>query len=339
MSEKVPIDPEIELLKSKQEDSSVFDNEENLRKSNEIQTEVIESKSENKEWSDVLSLLYDENIEPEKIKKLLNNKEAFEILLKKLWLDKSALLNSSTNILQKLEFLVDEDIKKETLNYYESCHSQIINKLIDIIIESSNIDENQIEKIKELIGKIKKYGNWEFIDFPNWISFELCKKSELKGQDIPDVVILWENEYFLKTHIEKGSSEKKTRYWEYVDSLLEMKKILKDRKWIDVKYCRRSTWLVNRYFVEGFEEYRKLQAKEQWKKYNQSNVWKVIEDTQFAVIWEPQFLEWGEKHIIPSGSLQKYIESDIYKDNCKKNSNAKFGETIVWLDLDKLSKQ
>ena len=48
MSEKVQIDPEIELLKSKQEDSSVFDNEENLRKSNEIQTEVIESKSENK---------------------------------------------------------------------------------------------------------------------------------------------------------------------------------------------------------------------------------------------------------------------------------------------------
>jgi len=84
MSEKVPIDPEIELLKSKQEDSSVFDNEENLRQSNEIQTEVIESKSENKEWSDVLSLLYDENIEPEKIKKLLNNKDAFEILLKKL---------------------------------------------------------------------------------------------------------------------------------------------------------------------------------------------------------------------------------------------------------------
>jgi len=84
MSEKVPIDPEIEFLKSKQEDSSVFDNEENLRQSNEIQTEVIESKSENKEWSDVLSLLYDENIEPEKIKKLLNNKDAFEILLKKL---------------------------------------------------------------------------------------------------------------------------------------------------------------------------------------------------------------------------------------------------------------
>ena len=88
----------------------------------------------------MLSLLYDENIEPEKIKKLLNNKEAFEILLKKLWLDKSALLNSSTNILQKLEFLVDEDIKKETLKHYESCHFQVINKLIDITIESPNTD-------------------------------------------------------------------------------------------------------------------------------------------------------------------------------------------------------
>ncbi len=338
MSEKVPIDPEIEFLKSKQEDSSVFDNEENLRQSNEIQTEVIESKSENKEWSDVLSLLYDENIEPEKIKKLLNNKDAFEILLKKLWLDKSALLNSSTNILQKLEFLVDEDIKKETLNYYESCHSQIINKLIDIIIESSNIDENQIEKIKELIGKIKKYGNWEFIDFPNWISFELCKKSELKGQDIPDVVILWENEYFLVTHIEKRNHEKKTRYWEYVDSLLEMKKILKDRKWIDVKYCCRFTWLVNRCFVEGFEEYRKLQKEKTWKKYKEGSIIKVIKKTAHAIVWKPQFKGWGERFVQSSKSLQKYIESDIYKDNCKKNSNAKFGETIVWLDLDKLSK-
>ena len=338
MSEKVPIDPEIEFLKSKQEDSSVFDNEENLRQSNEIQTEVIESKSENKEWSDVLSLLYDENIEPEKIKKLLNNKDAFEILLKKLWLDKSALLNSSTNILQKLEFLVDEDIKKETLNYYESCHSQIINKLIDIIIESSNIDENQIEKIKELIGKIKKYGNWEFIDFPNWISFELCKKSELKGQDIPDVVILWENEYFLVTHIEKRNHEKKTRYWEYVDSLLEMKKILKDRKWIDVKYCCRFTWLVNRCFVEGFEEYRKLQKEKTWKKYKEGSIIKVIKKTAHAIVWKPQFKGWGERFVQSSKSLQKYIESDVYKDNCKKNSNAEFGDTIVWLDLDKLSK-
>ncbi|HOQ79053.1 MAG TPA: hypothetical protein PLW94_02375 [Candidatus Absconditabacterales bacterium] len=339
MGEKEPIGPEIESLKPKQEDPSVFDNEENLIQSNKIQTEVIESRSENKEWSDVLSLLCNEkNIEPEKIKKLLNNRDTFEMLLKKIGLDKSALLNSSTNILQKLEFLVDEDIKKETLKHYESCRSQIINKLIDITIESPNADENQIKKMKKLIRKIKKYGNGEFIDFPNGISFELCRKSELKGQDISDAVVLGENEYFLVTHIEKRNHEKKTRYGEYVDSLLEMKKILKDRKGIDVKYCRRSTWLVNRCFVEGFEEYRKLQAKEQGKKYNQSNVWKVIEDTQFAVIGEPQFLEGGEKHIIPSGSLQKYIESDIYKDNCKKNSNAKFGETIVWLDLDKLPK-
>jgi len=85
MGEKEPIGPEIESLKPKQEDPSVFDNEENLIQSNKIQTEVIESRSENKEWSDVLSLLCNEkNIEPEKIKKLLNNRDTFEMLLKKI---------------------------------------------------------------------------------------------------------------------------------------------------------------------------------------------------------------------------------------------------------------
>jgi|GEM_PF-1923710 hypothetical protein len=85
MDGKEPKGPEIESLKRKQRKPSVFNNEENLIQSNKIQTEVIESRSENKEWSDVLSLLCNEkNIESEKIKKLLNNRDTFEMLLKKL---------------------------------------------------------------------------------------------------------------------------------------------------------------------------------------------------------------------------------------------------------------
>jgi len=144
------------------------------------------------------------------------------------------------------DFLENEDeILEETQEKYEELHKKITdNDFIKLIIKLFNqlerMNDNRmfgniykrfmhkkikkniikikerekdLKKISKYLKKLKEYENWEYINFPNWISFELWKWPEtINWTNIK----IWENEFYIKTHIEKN--------WEYIKYVESLKK-------------------------------------------------------------------------------------------------------------------
>lgn len=182
---------------------------------------------------------------------------------------------------------------------------------------------DKYKKLFKNIKKLQKYEKWEFINFPNWLSFELCKWK-----------IAWWNivDYYIQTHVKKDTEY----YIEYVDSLLNMRELFKS-KWINIKYWHRETWLANRKFIEAYEKIRKERKESEWKAYEKSNILKVLEQTEQAVICEkPKEINRDKLDKNPIRFLKK--GSDLYNFAIGEWKETRlFHETEMWLDLDKLS--
>ena len=280
----------------------------------------------------------------ERLKLILKKWDNDEILAEFLDLDKDSIeyINHIKNdwkpkdISNELAFLNDSQRIAQTQKEYNWLFKKVKNELIDFIFEIDNITnnwwdiKNYISKLKDKykklfknIKKLQKYEKWEFINFPNWITFELCQHSE---SNIPNNINLWENDYFIKTHIEKGSEH----YIEYVNSLLIARKLFKS-KWINIKYCRRETWLANRKFIEAYEKIRRSRKAKEWKDYKKTNRLKVLEQTENAVIYEEV-----KTNSDPIRFIDENKNSDLY-NFATGDGKELFHETIMRLDLDKLS--
>ena len=239
-------------------------------------------------------------------------------------------LKKSENISQILKFLNNPQYEEKTKKCYEKLFEKLNenSKILDDVeekIKKQNIEEllslkKKIDELKliKYYQKLKKYEKWEFINLPNWLSYEVCIKNEEEKywKSIP--VPLWENEYFIKTHVDEDAS-----YTEYVSSLLEIKKLL-ENKWIKIKYCKRNTRLANRDFIVAYEAERK---KRKWNEYKKSSRLKVLEDTERAEISYKIHEDSDPSRFIREGSdLWNYIIS--HKES--------FKEAEMRLDLDKL---
>lgn len=229
------------------------------------------------------------------------------------------------NISNELAFLKNSQYIAQTQKKYEWLFEKVteeVNK-IDIISELYNVinqwwnGKNNIHKFKRKnkklfknIKKLQKYERWEFIDFPNWLSFELCKW-RIAWSDTTD--------YYIQTHIERNTKY----YTEYVDSLLNMRELFKS-KWINIKYWHRETWLANREFIEAYEKIRKIKK---WKEYEKPNRLKVLEQTEQAVIFEKA------KNSNPIRFIKE--GTDLHNFATGEGENL-FHETEMRLDLDRL---
>jgi len=182
--------------------------------------------------------------------------------------------------------------------------------------------------MKKYLKKLNEYEKWEYVNFPNWISFQLLKwPKEIPWTDIK----IWENEFYVETHIEVNRENKKTRYIEYVDSLIKARKLF-EKKWIKLKYCKRETRLANREFIEEYEKERKKRKEKEWVKYEKSNRLKVLEQTEDAVI--SYWLEKDGKS--PIRFINKDEDRNLF-EFAKKNDN--FCEAEMWFDIDRLEYQ
>lgn len=249
------------------------------------------------------------------------------------------------DISKELEFLKDsqyiEQTKKEYKEMFEKTkkllgETDILSKISEIsnIKEkwwdvTNNIQDLKRQKVFKNIVKLQKYERWEFVNFPNWISFELCKW-KIPWWDATD--------YYIQTHVEKN-----TKYYiEYVDSLLNMRELFKS-KWINIKYWHRETWLANREFIEAYEKIRKEKKESEWETYEKSNILKVLEQTKQAVIFEKEKKikkdkkdnEQGKKSI--NGPIRFIKENTDLHDFATGKGKDLFYEREMWLDLDKLS--
>ena len=251
------------------------------------------------------------------------------------------------------DFLENEDeILEETQEKYEELHKKITdNDFIKLIIKLFNqlerMNDNRmfgniykrfmhkkikkniikikerkkdLKKISKYLKKLKEYENWEYINFPNWISFELWKWPEtINWTNIK----IWENEFYIKTHIEKN--------WEYIKYVESLKKAreLFGKKWIKIKYCKRCTRLANREFIEAYEEERQKRKEKEWANYEKSNRLKVLEQTASAVVSYKLVGDWE--------SAIRFIDknSDLYKFGTGEG-NELFWEAEMRLDLDLL---
>ena len=251
------------------------------------------------------------------------------------------------------DFLENEDeILEETQEKYEELHKKIMdNDFIKLIIKLFNqlerMNDNRmfgniykrfmhkkikkniikikerkkdLKKISKYLKKLKEYENWEYINFPNWISFELWKWPEtINWTNIK----IWENEFYIKTHIEKN--------WEYIKYVESLKKAreLFGKKWIKIKYCKRCTRLANREFIEAYEEERQKRKEKEWANYEKSNRLKVLEQTASAVVSYKLVGDWE--------SAIRFIDknSDLYKFGTGEGKEL-FWEAEMWLDLDLL---
>lgn len=192
-------------------------------------------------------------------------------------------------------------------------------KVIKRIINLKNAIKAKEHDIWKYKKRAQEYENWEYINFPNWINFELWKWPEL----IPWTnITIWQNEFYIKTHIEKNSEQRKTRYIEYVDSLKKAIKLF-EKKWIKIRYCKRHTRLANREFIE---EYEKKRQKRKWRKYEKSTRLKILEQTGKAVI--SYKLEKNGKS--PIRFIDKKQNKNLFKFAQKSNN---FCEAEMWLDL------
>lgn len=179
--------------------------------------------------------------------------------------------------------------------------------------------------VTKYLKRLNEYEKWEYIDFPNWITFELWKWPE---KIYWTNINIWENEFYIKTDIGKNWRNKKTKYIEYVDSLKKARKLF-EKKWIKLKYCQRCTWLANREFIEAYEKERQKRKAKEWIAYEKTNRLKVLEQTEDAVISYRHSTEWK--------SPIRFIDKDENRDLFEfAQKNKYFGEAEMWLDLDKL---
>ena len=76
------------------------------------------------------------------------------------------------------------------------------NKIVKNILELKKAIKNKNHDLEKNIKRLKKYENWEYIVFPKWFIYEL-NKWPIKEWSI----IIWENEFYVSTHIEKNSKK------------------------------------------------------------------------------------------------------------------------------------
>lgn len=232
------------------------------------------------------------------------------------------LLHSINKLFKELKLLEKNNFIGKL--YKKLKYGQIIN---DIILVKKGITEQDmkenLKKVEKHIKRIKQYEHWEYINFPNWINYELRKWPESEKWNIK----IWENEYYIRTHIETDRENKRTRYIEYVESLKKAREFFKKNN-INIKYCRRCTWLANRQFIETYEEKRKIRK---WKDYTKSNRLKVLEQTEKAVVFEE--MQKGSKP--PIRFIDESKDRELL-EFIKGEGKELFHESIMWLDLDKL---
>ena len=115
-----------------------------------------------------------------------------------------------------------------------------------------------------------------------------------------------------------------------------MRELFKN-KWINIKYWHRETWLANRKFIEAYEKIRKEKKEREWETYEKSNILKVLEQTEHAIISEEaEEINRNELDKNPIRFLKK--GSDLYNFAIGEWKETRlFHETEMWLDLDKLS--
>lgn len=255
-------------------------------------------------------------------------------------------LKKSENISQILKFLNNPQYEEKTKKCYEKLFEKLKenSKILDGVeekIKKQNIEEllslkKKIDELKliKYYQKLKKYEKWEFINLPNWLSYEVCIKNEEEKywKSIP--VPLWENEYFIKTHVDENAS-----YTEYVSSLLEIKKLL-ENKWIKIKYCEHQTWLANKEFLRKYEETIKQKFGDKYEKTKRIQVLDQIEPAEVYYKIE----EWTnpvdqqKKNGNTKKSPLRFIKNktDLLGYLEQWNNKKEFNEADMWLDLDKL---
>lgn len=331
------------------EPTNNFDNKENLEEYKKIQDKIAQQKDEQKEEAKYLTWL-------------LGNDNIGEILSKYLKLDSDTIAfienpNKPKDISKNLQFLNNQNYinktNEEYLELFKKAQDEFkrasilriirkitkaVNKkdLKQIISIKKDFDNMNIKDFKKMTNILKKYEKWEFIDLPNWLSYELCtKEGEKKNKkNIPNEIRLWDDEYFIKTHVTKKDAD----YKQYVNSLLEIRKLFQN-KWINLKYVKRSTWLVNKEFIKAYEQ--EFLIPKYWNKYKKIQSIKVLEDTSPAEIFykvdknSNPYDEKNEKKnplrfIKEKKGLLWYVTQD---DEHLKS----FNEAEMWLDIDKLT--
>ena len=229
------------------------------------------------------------------------------------------LLHSINKLFKELKLLKKNSFISKL--YRKRKSEKLINDIIHVKNEIKEQDmKGKLKKVEKHIRRIKQYERWEYINFPNWINFELMRWPTEEWN-----VKIWENEYYIRSHVETDNGNNKVKYIEYVDTLKKAREFLKKNN-INIRYCRRCTRLANRKFIEAYEEKRKIIK---WKNYTKTNRLKVLEQTENAVIFER--IENDGKPPI------RFIEegSDLY-DFATGEGKELFHESIMWLDLDKL---
>lgn len=190
------------------------------------------------------------------------------------------------------------------------------------IIEENDTDKiidlkNQSKKLKSWLKKLKKYEKWEFINLPNWLSYEFCKKDE--EDSIPNWINLWENDYFIKPHVSEN-------YDLFIGSLLEIKQLLKKNKWINIKYCKAMSWLMNIEFLR-------------WYFWDQKpNIIRIFEQMEPACVsFKIDENNNAATQKNPHKNPIRFIKEDSKLYNYITNGHKEqFCEAEMWLDLDRL---
>lgn len=226
-----------------------------------------------------------------------------------------------------LQFLMPEH--RDYINETQKKYQDLFNKVKKFnqdnllrIIEENDTDKiidlkNQSKKLKSWLKKLKKYEKWEFINLPNWLSYEFCKKDE--EDSIPNWINLWENDYFIKPHVSES-------YDLFIGSLLEIKQLLKKNKWINIKYCKATSWLMNIEFLR-------------WYFWDQKpNIIRIFEQMEPACI----SFKIDEKNNAatqknPHKNPLRFIKQpSMLYDYIKNGHEEQFCEAEMWLDLDRL---
>lgn len=290
-------------------------------KYNELQTAKEEQGKKQHNKAEYLTQLIKKWDIDEIFHKFLNtNKEYIDYIIN-VWKPKE--------ISEKLTFLqnktyIEHTEKKYQKFFEETKNNEIINKLFKII-EDKNIKElinfeKDIKDLKIRLRKLQKYENWEFIDLPNWLSYELCSvKEEIeKGKTIPNWINLWEKDFFIKPHVLKNGN-----YKEFIYYLIEIRKLLK-KKNMNIKYCKNVSRLMNIEFLENYFWNTETNIIKMFKNMEPAKIWDIIIDKKSNPIDNPE--KNALRFIKKDSDLRKYI-----------NINMKsFNEAEMWLDLDRL---
>ena len=98
------------------------------------------------------------------------------------------LLHSINKLFKELKILEKNNFISKLYKKFK--HKEIINHIMLVKNEIKKQDmKGQLKKVEKHIKRIKQYENWEYINFPNWINFELKKWLETKEWNIK----IWEN--------------------------------------------------------------------------------------------------------------------------------------------------